>query len=161
MTFFFFYLGNQQNLQYHYNSPLSNSLSCQGIVSIDPETGWISVQRQFDYDNPADRRFVFDVFAKNILPSDRCSGQNTKESQAQSSGLSSGADSNPTIQICVTEHRVPVIIEVLDRNDNAVRIHGSIRLSYYYFYNFSHNLTISHILLKLWKMLNQVQQYSI
>ncbi|CAF0806189.1 unnamed protein product [Rotaria sordida] len=111
--------GNHQNLQYHYNSPLSNSLSCQGIVSIDPETGWISVQRQFDYDNPADRRFVFDVFAKNILPSDRCSGQNTKESQAQSSSLSSGADANPTIQICVTEHRVPVIIEVLDRNDNA------------------------------------------
>ncbi|CAF4488147.1 unnamed protein product, partial [Rotaria socialis] len=111
--------GNQQNLQYHYNSPLSNSLSCQGIVSIDPETGWISVQRQFDYDNPADRRFVFDVFAKNILPSDRCSGQNTKESQSQSSSSSSGADANPTIQICVTEHRVPVIIEVLDRNDNA------------------------------------------
>ena len=113
------HLGNQQNLQYHYNSPSSNSLSCQGIVSIDPETGWISVQRQFDYDNPADRRFVFDVFAKNILPSDRCSGQNTKESQSQSSSLSAGADANPTIQICVTEHRVPVIIEVLDRNDNA------------------------------------------
>lgn len=110
--------GNQQNLQYHYNGPSSNSLSCQGIVSIDPETGWISVQRQFDYDNPADRRFVFDVFAKNILPSDRCSGQNTKESQSQSA-LSAGADTNPTIQICVTEHRVPVIIEVLDRNDNA------------------------------------------
>ncbi len=124
-----FVLGNQQNLQYHYNSPLSNSLSCQGIVSIDPETGWISVQRQFDYDNPADRRFVFDVFAKNILPSDRCSGQNTKESQSQSPSLSSGADVNPTIQICVTEHRVPVIIEVLDRNDNAVR-HFSIILEF-------------------------------
>ncbi len=114
----FFSPANQQHIQYHYNSPLSNSLSCQGIVSIDPETGWISVQRQFDFDNPADRRFVFDVFAKNILPSDRCSGQNTKESQTQAS--SSGADANPTIQICVTEHRVPVIIEVLDRNDNAV-----------------------------------------
>jgi hypothetical protein len=124
-----FVLGNQQNLQYHYNSPLSNSLSCQGIVSIDPETGWISVQRQFDYDNPADRRFVFDVFAKNILPSDRCSGQNTKESQSQSPSLSSGADVNPTIQICVTEHRVPVIIEVLDRNDNAVR-HSELNTMY-------------------------------
>ena len=122
--------GNQQNLQYHYNSPSSNSLSCQGIVSIDPETGWISVQRQFDYDNPADRRFVFDVFAKNILPSDRCSGQNTKESQSQSSSLSAGADANPTIQICVTEHRVPVIIEVLDRNDNAVGDNDLISISF-------------------------------